>query len=121
MLAFHAARGPEVVAEAVVSLVLAGGLLEPVAGLAAVDVAVLIAAGAPDRWLVSSERVVDGGRFGEVTAVRDPVAEIPARHLDRGRFAIETLAEPFQVAKELLGPWFAGVRSDDLFARLRDE
>jgi hypothetical protein len=121
MLAFHAAREPEVAAEAIVSLVLAGGLLAPVAGLAAVDVAVLIAAGAPDRWLVSSERVVSGGRFGEVTAVRNPVAEIPARYLDRGRFAIETLAEPFQVAKELLGPWFAGVRSDDLFSRLRDE
>ncbi len=121
LLAFHAAREPEVAAEAVVSVAFAAGLLEPVAGLAAVDVAVLIAAGAPDGWLVSSERVVHGGRFGEVTAVRDPVAEIPARHLDRGRFAIETLVEPFQVAKELLGPWFAGVRSDDLFARLRDE
>jgi hypothetical protein len=119
--AFYAAREPEVAAETVVSLALTAGLLESVPGLAAVDIAVLIAAGTPDGWLVSSERVVDGGRFGEVVALRDPPAEIPARHLDRGRLEIHDLAEPFLAATELIGPWFAGVRNDDLFSRLRDE
>jgi hypothetical protein len=82
---------------------------------------VLIAAGEPDRALVSSERAVPGGRFGEVIALTDPVADIPPRHIDSYRVEIDSLAEPFQTAKELLGPWIAGVRDDDLFSRLRHE
>jgi hypothetical protein len=70
--------------------------------------------------LVSSERAVSGRRFGEPDARIKPAAEVPPRHIDHGRFALTELVEPYSTAQQLLGPWLATFRDEDLFARLKN-
>jgi hypothetical protein len=56
-------------------------------GLAAIDVAIVIGAAPKDR-LVSSERAVDGGRFGEPHDGIKFSAEVPSHHTDGDRFEL---------------------------------
>ena len=121
--AFHAAREPEVVAETLVSLRLAASLLEPLAALQGVDVAVQIAAEPSGTTLVSSERAVsDGGRFGDPAGhLPKPVAtEVRTHYHDTARVALDDLRDPYRAADQLIGPWLATFRPDNLLAGLRD-
>jgi hypothetical protein len=120
-LAYHAAREPEVVAEILVSLRLAAALLEPLSALRGVDVAVQIAAAPSGTTLVSSERAVSGGRFGDPAGyLPEPVAtEVRTHYHDTARVAIDDLRDPYQAAEQLIGPWLATFRRDNLLARLR--
>lgn len=118
-VAFYAAREPEIAAELLVSLALVGTIFAAVPATESLDVAVLVSA-AP-RELVSSERAVSGGRFGEVEAVlENPRAEVPGYHIDSGRFPLADVHAGYPVAAELLGPWLSRFRGDDLLSRLRD-
>ncbi len=116
-LAYRAAREPDVLAELLVALRLAGGLLA--ANATPIDVAFYVGAvGDEHGYLVSSERAV-GPRFGApVARVGSPPAEVPARHLDTERVAIESLSDPYGAAGVLAGPWLATFRGDDLLAKL---
>ena len=118
--AFYAAREPEIAAEVLVSLRLAASLLDGLSGLQGVEVAIQIAAGPIGRTLVSSERAVSGGRFGDPEGSIRPVAEVPSHYIDEGRFALDELSDPYVVAGALLGPWLATFRDDDLLDRLRE-
>jgi hypothetical protein len=118
--AFYAAREPEVAAEVLVTLRLAVLLLEPLPGIEAVEVATLFAAAPTDVLLVSSERAVPGGRFGEPDARISPVADVPTRHAENALFAITDLLDPYAAAEQLLGPWLATFRDESLFERLRN-
>jgi hypothetical protein len=118
---FNAAREPEVAAELLVSLGVAASLLESLSGLTGVDIVVQIAAAPLGTTLVASERAVSGGRFGEPEgSLRSPAAEVRSHYLDSARFALDELRDPYRAAEQLIGPWLATFRSDDLFARLRD-
>ncbi len=118
--AFYGAREPEVAAELIVALTLIGTLFAPVAETERVDIATLLTA-APRDQLVSSDRAVSGGRFGEPAGyLKNPVRDVPSYHLDSGRFDIDDVQAGYPVAQELLGPWLIRFRDDDLFARLRD-
>jgi hypothetical protein len=117
--AFHAVREPEIAAELLVALRLGAALLEPT-GVDDVDVVVQVTAATEGRLLVSSERAVSGGRFGDPEgSLGSPVEEVKAHHLDRLRFTLDDLRDPYRAGEELLGPWLATFRSD-LFDRLRD-
>jgi len=117
--AFYAAREPEVAAELVVALALIGALFATVPETESVDVAMLLTA-APSDQLVSSERAVSGGRFGEPEGyLTDPMTDVPTYHLDSGRFPLADAEAGYPAAEELLGPWLIRFRSDDLFSRLR--
>lgn len=117
--AFYAAREPEVAAELVVALNLIGALFASVPHTESADIAVLVRA-APDQ-LVSSERAVSGGRFGEPAGyLRNPVADVPSYHIDGGRFELADVQVGYPVAEELLGPWLVRFRGDDVFQSLRD-
>jgi hypothetical protein len=118
--AFYAAREPEIAVEVLVSLRLAASLLDGLPGLQGVEVAIQIAAGPMGRTLVSSERAVSGGRFGDPGGVHRPVAEVPSHYIDEGRFAVDELSDPYLATRALLGPWLATFRDDDLLDRLRD-
>jgi hypothetical protein len=115
---FHAAREPEVAAELLVALGVSASLMSGIDGLDEIDVAVLIA-GAPSR-LVSSERAVSGGRFGEPHHGIQPTAEAPSHHIDSGRFSIEAISPGYPAAETLLGPWLTTFRDEDVFMRLRN-
>ncbi len=117
-VAFHAAREPEVAAELLVSLRLAAVLLAPLPGIEAVDVAVVFAAAPTNAGLVSSERAVSGRRFGDPVARIVPTADVPPRHVDHDRFAISELLDAYSAARQLLGPWLATFREDEVFERL---
>ena len=119
-LIFHAAREPELAAELLISLRMGASLLWQLPGLAAVDVALVIGA-APSGRLVSSERAVSGGRFGEPHEGVQPTAEVPSHHTDGDRFSVDDLRDPYRAARALIGPWLTTFRDDDLLARLRDE
>jgi hypothetical protein len=118
--AFYAAREPEVAAEMLVSLRLAGSLLAELPGLQAVDVAVQIAAAPMGTTLVSSERAVSGGRFGDPSGAIRPTFEVPSHYLDEGRLRLEEIFDPYVATRQLLGPWLATFRGDDLLDRLRN-
>jgi hypothetical protein len=118
--AFYAAREPEIAAEMLVSLRLAGALLADVPGLRGADVAVQIAAAPMGTTLVSSERAVSGGRFGDPAGAIRPTMEVPSHYVDEGRFQLEEIIDPYVATRQLLGPWLATFRGDDLFDRLRD-
>jgi hypothetical protein len=117
-LAYRAAREPDVLAEMLVAVRLAGTLLA--AYDAPVDIAFYIGAvGDEQGRLVSSQRAVSGPRFGPpVARVSHPRAEVPGRHLDSARFEIEDLVNPYRAAEVLVGPWLATFRDDDLLAKL---
>lgn len=117
-LAYRAAREPDVLAELLVAVRLAGGLLA--AYDAPVDVACYIGAvGDEQGRLVSSQRAVSGPRFGPpVARVGRPRAEVPSHHLDSARFEVEDLVNPYRAAEVLAGPWLATFRDDDLLAKL---
>lgn len=118
-VAFYAAREPEVAAELVIALKLVGALFASVPRTQSADIAVLVRA-APDQ-LVSSERAVSGGRFGEPAGyLRNPVADVPSYHIDGGRFELADVQAGYPVAEELLGPWLVRFRGDDVFQSLRD-
>lgn len=119
-LAYHAAREPEVVAEFLVSLRLAAALLDPLPTLRNVDVAVTIAAAPAGKALVSSERAVSGGRFGEpYGGLPQPVAaEVDTHFSDSASFDLEDLRDPYKAAEYLVLPWVVTFRSDNLLARL---
>ncbi len=117
-LAFHAAREPEVAAEMLVTMRLAGVLLGELRGAQAVDVAVIFGSAPDTGHLVSSERAVSGGRFGEPESRISAVADVPPRYLDHARFAVEDLLDPYEPARQLLSPWLAMFRETDLFERL---
>jgi hypothetical protein len=118
-LAFYAAREPEIAAEVLVSLALMGAIFAAVPVTESLDVAVLVSA-AP-RELVSSERAVTGGRFGEVEGIlKNPRADVPGYHIDSGRFLLTDVRAGYSVAAELLGPWLSRFRGDDLLSRLRN-
>jgi len=119
-LLYHAAREAEVLAELLITLRIAASLLHSAGGVAAADLAVVIGA-APSGRLVSSERAVAGGRFGEPHDGIRPVAEVPSHFTDGGTFALDDLRDPYRAARGVLGPWLATFRGDDLLARLRDE
>ncbi len=119
-LVYHAAREPEVAAELLVSLRMGASLVSSLPGLAAVDVAIMIGA-APSGRLVSSERAVTGGRFGEPFEGIEPAAEVPSHHTDGDRFSLDELRDPYRAAGALIGPWLSMFRADDLLRRLRDE
>jgi hypothetical protein len=116
-LSYRAAREPEVVAELIVALRLAGSLL---AGCGTpVDVAWYFGAvGGEQNHLVSSQCAV-GPRFGHPVPLQQPVAEVPTHHLDSTRFEIEDLVDPYRSAQVLAGPWLATFRDDDLLTALR--
>lgn len=117
--AFYAAREPEVAGELVVALRLIGALFASVPQTESADIAVLIR-GAPDE-LVSSERAVSEGRFGDPAGyLQNPVADVPSYHIDSGRFQLSDVQAGYPVAEELLGPWLVRFRSDNVFQRLRD-
>jgi hypothetical protein len=117
--AFYAAREPEVAAELVVAMRLIGSLFGSVSQTECADIAVLVRA-APEQ-LVSSERAVSGGRFGEVAGhLRNPVTDVPSYHIDSRRFALADVQAGYPVAEDLLGPWLVRFRRDDVFQRLRD-
>jgi hypothetical protein len=118
--AYYAAREPEVVAELVVTLAVTAELLEAAPGATGCDVALLLSA-APrgSHQLVSSERAVSGGSFGEPAGHITPPAEVPPYHLDHGRFTLAEIADGYAVAEQLLGPWLVQFRGDDLVAGLR--
>jgi len=116
-LGYRAAREPEVVAELIVALRLAGALLTACGPR--IDIAWHFGApGGEQNALVSSERAV-GPRFGDPVPLRQPLAEVPTSHLDSARFEIEDLLDPYRAAQELAGPWLATFRDDDLLAKLR--
>lgn len=119
-LAYRAAREPDVLAELLVALRLAGALLAAYA--TPIDVAFYVGAvGDAHGHLVSSERAA-GPRFGApVARVGNPHAEVPGRHLDTERFAIEDLTDPYRAARVLAGPWLATFRDDDLLVKLAVE
>jgi hypothetical protein len=118
--AYFAGREPEVAAELVVALTVVGALLAATPDTKHVDIAMLLTA-APSNQLVSSERAVSGGRFGEPAGyLRDPVRDMPSYHLDSGRFDLSDVQAAYPVAEELLGPWLVRFRGDDLFQRLRN-
>jgi hypothetical protein len=119
-LIFHAAREPEVAAELLISLRMGASLLWQLPGLVAVDVALVIGA-APSGRLVSSQRAVSGGRFGEPHEGIQPTAEVPSHHTDGDRFSVDDLRDPYRAARAMIGPWLTTFRDDDLLARLRDE
>jgi len=119
-LIFHAAREPEVAAELLISLRMGASLLSELPGLAAVDVALIIGA-APSGRLVSSERAVSDGRFGEPHEGIQATAEVPSYHTDGDRFSVADLRDPYRAASDLIGPWLTTFRNDDLLTRLRDE
>jgi hypothetical protein len=118
--AFYAAREPEIAAEMLVSLSLAGALLAELSGLQHVDVAVQIAAAPMGTTLVSSDRAVSGGRFGDPVGAIRATTEVPSHYVDEGRFRLEEIIDPYVATRQLLGPWLATFRGDDLFDRLRD-
>jgi hypothetical protein len=118
--AFYAAREPEIAAETLVSLRLAAALLGELPGLQSVDVAVQIAAAPMGTTLVSSERAVSGGRFGDPEGAIRPTLEVPSHYLEEGRFRPEEIADPYVATRQLLGPWLTTFRGDDLLDRLRD-
>lgn len=119
-LAYYAAREAEVAAELLVTLAVATEVFGAVPGSSGCDVAVLVSA-APrgEHQLVSSERAVSGGRFGDPVSRITPIAEVPPHHLDDGRFSTEEMSDGYAVAEQLLNPWLIRFRSDDLLARLR--
>jgi len=119
-LVYHAAREPEVAAELLISLRMGASLVSVLPGLAAVDVAIVIEA-APKGRLVSSERAVDGGRFGEPHDGIKPTAEVPSHHTDGDRFELNDLRDPYRAVSSLVGPWLSTFRGDKLLERLRDE
>jgi len=117
--AFYAAREPEVAAELIVALALIGALFAAAPETEGVDIAMLLTA-APSDQLVSSERAVSGGRFGEPAGhLQNPVADVPTYHLDSARLPLDDVQAGYPVAEELLGPWLIRFRDDDLFSRLR--
>lgn len=118
--AFYAAREPEVAAELVVALTLVGALFATAPGNQSVDIAMLLTA-APSNRLVSSERAVSGGRFGEPAGyLQNPVEDVPTYHIDSGPFGLADVEAGYPVAEELLGPWLVRFRSDDVFRGLRE-
>jgi hypothetical protein len=118
--AFYAAREPEIAAEMLVTLRLAGSLLAELPDLQGVEVAVQIAAAPMGTTLVSSERAVSGGRFGDPSGAIRPTLEVPSHYLDEGRFRLEEIIDPYAATRQLLGPWLATFRGDDLLDRLRN-
>ena len=119
-LVYYAAREPEVAAELLVTLAVAGDLLQALSGATAMHVAVRVSAAPRGKTLlVSSERAVSGGRFGEPDARIVPTEEVPGYHEDAGRFSIADVRDAFAVAGPLLGPWLIQFRDDDLLASLR--
>lgn len=118
--AYYAAREAEVAAELLVTLAVTAEVLDAAPGTTGCDVALLISA-APrgSHQLVSSERAVSGGRFGDPAGYITPTAEVPPYHLDHGRFTLAEIADGYAVAEQLLGPWLVQFRGDDLLARLR--
>jgi hypothetical protein len=118
-LSYLAAREPNVVAELLVSLRLAGAMMVPYG--TRVDAAFYVGAVTGSGFLVSTERA-GGPRFEEpVARVQNPRAEVPARHLDHARFGIEQLNDPYDAAGVLAGPWLATFHRGDLLARLRPD
>jgi hypothetical protein len=84
---YQVAREPGLAAELLISLRMGASLVSLLPGLAAIDVAIVIGAAPKDR-LVSSERAVDGGRFGEPHDGIEPSAEVPSHHTDGDRFEL---------------------------------
>ncbi len=119
-LAYYAAREPEVAAELLVTLSVIGEVFTAAPLTTHCDVALLLSA-APrgEHKLVSSERAVPGGRFGQPEGCIVPTAEVPPHHFDHGRFTMAEIADGHSVAEQLLGPWLILFRGDDLLARLR--
>jgi hypothetical protein len=119
--AFYAAREPEVVAEAIVAMRLAGAFFASEQAVTALDVAMLVTA-APAEPLVSSQVAVSGNRFGGVAGyIRNASAEVPSYHLDSGRFSVSEVQDAWEPAADLLGPWLVRFRTDDLFSALRED
>ena len=118
--AYYAAREAEVAADVLITLAVAAELFEAVPGTIDCDVALLISA-APrgSHQLVSSERAISGGRFGDPAGYITPTAEVPPYHLDHGRFSLREMSDGYAVGEQLLNPWLLRFRSDDLLARLR--
>jgi hypothetical protein len=116
-LDYRAAREPDVLAELLVALRLAGALLVDYG--TDIDVAFYVGAvGNEDGYLVSSERAA-GPRFGApVARVGTPPAEVPARHLDTDRFSMDEVVDPYRAAEVLAGPWLATFRDDNLLAKI---
>jgi hypothetical protein len=115
-LNYYAAREPNVIAELLVSLRLAGELLASYGR--PVDVAFYVGAATPDGFLVSSERGAGPGLAEPIALGATPPAEVPATHLDYDLFDLEHLADPQVAATALAGPWLETFNRGGLIAEL---